>query len=164
MHEIPDSPPDVPRTYDSVADARGNLAKYLTFYNAKRPQIGLISTRPNQSRLRHNNGSHSFMDAQKLSHHPEPLQYPCHHNASTAAHAQVRTALCRISLAIHARQQVFISDIQKLQRRHRALLRRLAQNRRLTVAHIIYRLQCLSAPRQFYAFHITSVLIFSYLR
>jgi putative transposase len=37
------------RAYDSVADARANLAKYLTFYNTKRPHAALDGNTPDSA-------------------------------------------------------------------------------------------------------------------
>jgi putative transposase len=37
------------RAYDSVADARANLAKYLTFYNTKRPHTALDGNTPDSA-------------------------------------------------------------------------------------------------------------------
>jgi len=37
------------RAYNSVADARANLAKYLTFYNTKRPYQALDGNTPDEA-------------------------------------------------------------------------------------------------------------------
>jgi putative transposase len=37
------------RAYDSVADARANLAKYLTFYNTKRPDQAIDGYTPDKA-------------------------------------------------------------------------------------------------------------------
>ena len=40
------------RAYDSVADARASLGRYLNFYNAKRPHSSLAASTPDQAYFR----------------------------------------------------------------------------------------------------------------
>ena len=40
------------RAYDSVADARASLGRYLDFYNAKRPHSSLAASTPDQAYFR----------------------------------------------------------------------------------------------------------------
>jgi putative transposase len=37
------------RAYDSVADARASLGRYLVFYNGKRPHSSLAASTPDQA-------------------------------------------------------------------------------------------------------------------